>query len=98
MKLKKKRYAMVKKDAEMLFYEKMNRMYRPDAPFPKGCIKFAEKLKELQGKKLEIKKTYGDRIYLKYPKAETENGNKVVGIDMEKYLVNIKKGKVKKVI
>ena len=89
---------MVKKDAEMLFYKEMNRMYRPDAPFPKSYTDFAEKLNELQGKKLKIGRTYGDRVYLKYPKVKIEKGMKIFGIDLPKYLVNIQKRKMKRVI
>jgi hypothetical protein len=82
--------AKIRKDASAIFAEKVNRMVSGRAVWPKTYSDFYDKLKELSGKTLKVKKIYGKRIYLEYEKPETIDGMKVLGIDMDKELVEIR--------
>lgn len=55
---------------------------------------FLKTLISLEEKTLEVEKTYGDRVFLKYPKPKREIDRfgkeiQIVGIDLEKDLVEI---------
>ena len=89
--MQKAKYAVIKKDAAAIFARKINKMIRPDAPWTKEWSSFYNTLKELGGKKMKIEKVYDNRIYLKYTKPRTENGMKIVGIDLDRSLVTIKR-------
>lgn len=82
--------AKIRKDASAIFARKVNRSISGRAVWPKTYSDFYEKLKKLAGKTLKVKKIYGKRIYLEYEKPETIGGMKVLGIDMDKELVEIK--------
>ena len=76
--------ARIKEDASLILSREMRRIFH-NTPFPPELRKYLERLRELAGKELEVIEEYNDRIVLKYP--EPING--VIGIDVEKRLVEI---------
>jgi len=76
--------ARIKEDASLVLSREMRRIYH-NTPFPPELRKYLERLRKLAGKELEVIEEYNDRIVLKYP--EPTNG--VIGIDVEKRLVEI---------
>jgi len=91
MKTKK---AKIKDDASHIFGEQMNKRFRGASVPPKSYYDFHETLRKLQGKTFEVKKEYGNRVCLKYDQETAEKESQeskvnIVGIDLEKSLVEI---------
>lgn len=78
--------ARIKHDAYKIFLENEK---RNNVRLTDESRKFVETLKEKAGKEFKIKRRYGNRIVLQYPEIEIENNTKVIGIDLEKNLVEI---------
>ena len=78
--------ARIKPNAAEIFLKRERKIF---SVLPKTYREFANTLRELENKTLEILSEYDNRIVLKYPKPKNVEGMRVIGIDLEKDLVEI---------
>lgn len=72
--------------ADKLFIKKHSRLVEG---LPKSYLEYADILKKLEGVVMSVSREYGERIVLRYPQEIVKDGKRVMGIDVERDLVEL---------
>ena len=76
------------KGASTKIAQERARVFR-NVPFPKEFREYINKVRELEGKILDIEFESDDRVLVKYPAPIKENGLNIVGLSIESKYVMI---------